>query len=62
MLCQVDVVLQLKGLNQVGVPDQAVVRDADILELLHHLDEHSFTHDQANSVAVHRGKLLHVHL
>ena len=41
MHCQVDVVLQLKGLNQVGIPDQAVVRNADILELLHHLDEHS---------------------
>ncbi len=41
MPCQVDGVLQLKGLNQVGIPDQAVVRNADILELLHHLDEHS---------------------
>ena len=61
MLCQVDVGLQFKGLKQVGGPDQAVVRDANILELLHHLGEPSFTHDQAISVAVHRGKLLHVH-
>ena len=61
MPCQVDVVLQPKGLNQVGIPDQAVVRSADILELLRHLDEHSPTHDQANSVAVYRGKLPHIH-
>ena len=39
LLWQVDVVLQPKGLNPVGVPDQAEVREACILELIQHLDD-----------------------
>ena len=53
LLWQVDVVLQPKGLNPVGVPDQAEVREACILELIQHLDDHSFVQEPTNSVAVH---------
>ena len=50
LLWQVDAVLQPKGLNPVGVPDQAEVREACILELIHHLDDHSFAQEPTNSV------------
>ena len=60
--CQVEEAHQYKGLNQVGVSDHAVVRDADILALLHHLINRRVAIGPAVTVAVHWGKPLHIHL
>mmetsp|Transcript_69425 Transcript_69425/g.145005 ORF Transcript_69425/g.145005 Transcript_69425/m.145005 type:complete len:556 (-) Transcript_69425:101-1768(-) len=58
----VDQVLQLQGLDQVGVPDHGAVLDADVLVLLHDLDNDILALLQVVGVAVDRGILLHADL
>ena len=51
--CLVDEVFKLKGLVQVGAPDQAAIRGAGILAFLPHLIDQSFVPDSSIRVAAH---------